>query len=161
MTPADEPLVVAFDGSAESEAAVRAAAKLCGPRRLVVVSVWEPGLAMAMAMANDPTGGVGYMPPGGDDIVAVDRAQRDHAADVAAAGARLAGELGAPAEPYPIADEVDVATTVADVADQLDAVAIVVGSRGLGGVKSRLLGSTSNGLLHRTRRPVVVVRAPD
>ena len=160
MTADGEPIVVAFDGSEESEAAVRTAAKLCGPRRVVVVSVWEPGLAMAMATTYDPTGGVGYVPPSGEDILAIDRAQRDHAADVAASGARLASELGAVAEPYAVADEADIAATVAHVADELDAVAIVVGSRGLGGMRSRLLGSTSNGLLHRTRRPVVVVRVP-
>jgi nucleotide-binding universal stress UspA family protein len=37
---------------------------------------------------------------------------------------------------------------------------MVVGSRGLGGIKARLLGSTSRKLLQHTRRPVLVVRAP-
>ena len=42
-------MVVAFDGSTESEAAMRAAAELFGAHPLVIVSVWEPGLAVAMA----------------------------------------------------------------------------------------------------------------
>jgi nucleotide-binding universal stress UspA family protein len=33
----------------------------------------------------------------------------------------------------------------------------VVGSRGLNGIKSLLLGSVSHALLHQTDRPVVVV----
>jgi nucleotide-binding universal stress UspA family protein len=37
----------------------------------------------------------------------------------------------------------------------------VVGSRGLGRVKARLLGSTSDGLLRSTNRPVLVVRTAE
>jgi nucleotide-binding universal stress UspA family protein len=37
----------------------------------------------------------------------------------------------------------------------------VVGSRGLGGIKARVLGSTSRKLLHDTHRPVLVVRTPE
>jgi len=46
-------------------------------------------------------------------------------------------------------------------AARADACAIVVGSRGLGRVKSRLFGSTSRTLLERSDRPVLVVKAPD
>jgi nucleotide-binding universal stress UspA family protein len=49
---------------------------------------------------------------------------------------------------------------IAAIADRVDACAIVVGSRGLGGVRSRLFGSTSRDVLQRTDRPVLVVKAP-
>ena len=152
-------VVVAYDGSAEARAAVEEAAALFASRRLVVACVWEPGLAMAMAMApsTDPTG-IGYAAPTGEMVAAVDRAQRDHAADMAEHGVAIARELGATAEPYPVPDERDVAETLAELADELDACAIVVGSRGLGAVKSKLLGSTSAELLRRSGRPVLVVR---
>jgi len=161
MSSDARPVVVAYDGSAESRAAIRTAAGLFTHRRLVIASVWEPGLAMAMAtnLPTDPTG-LGYVSPTGEAIAAVDRAQRDHAVEVAEDGVRLAQESGASAEAYPVADEVDVATTVAEVAARLDAGAIVVGSRGLGAVKSKLLGSTSAALLHQASTPVLVVRAP-
>jgi nucleotide-binding universal stress UspA family protein len=156
---ARSPVVVAFDGSPESEAALRAAVELLGAHRLVIVSVWEPGLALAMAPLRDPTG-IGYASPSAEEMVAVDRAQHDHALEAVEVGARLARELGAEAETYPVADEADIAGTIAAVAERRDACAVVVGSRGLGTVKSKLLGSTSRELLHRLGCPVLVVKAP-
>ncbi len=159
MSTDARPVVVAYDGSPESQRALRIAAGLFADRRLVIASVWEPGLAMAMASTSDPTG-IGYVPPTGETIMAVDRAQRDHAAEVAEDGVRIARESGATAEANPVADEVDIARTVAELAAGLDAGAIVVGSRGLGAVKSKLLGSTSAALLHHASTPVLVVRSP-
>jgi nucleotide-binding universal stress UspA family protein len=153
-------VLVAFDGSRESEAAVRAAAELFQGRTLLVASVWEPGMAMALTSYPDPAG-VAYAVPTADQIALVDRAQETHAAAMADAGARLARELGATAQALPVPDSVNVAETVAAAAQQHDAAAVVVGSRGLGGVKARLLGSTSRRLLHDARVPVLVVRAPD
>ena len=161
MSTDERPVVVAFDGSPESEAAVRAAAGLFGERTLVVVSVWEPGLAMAMTSPPDGLSGLSYSAPSPETMARVDRIQHERASGAAEAGAALARELGAEAVPHSVPDEVDIAETVAGVADERDAAAVVVGTRGLGRVKSALMGSTSRGLMHHTRRPVVVVRAPE
>ena len=162
MTEDSAPVVVAFDGSPEAVEAVRTAATLFRDRLVLIVTVWEPGLAMGGAMM--PTadmGGGSYIPPTYEQMEAVDDAQREHAQAAAEAGARLATQLGATAEALPVPDHADVADTLASVADERDAAALVVGSRGLGRVKSALLGSTSRRLLHDTRRPLLVVRAPD
>jgi nucleotide-binding universal stress UspA family protein len=159
MSTDARPAVVAFDGSAEARAAVSTAVALFPGRRLVIVSVWEPGLAVALAPTRDLTG-VSYPPPSAAEVEALDRVQHDHAVEVAEAGTTLARELGATAEADPVADEADVADTIAAVADRVDACAIVVGSRGLGRVRSRLFGSTSREVLERSGRPVLVVKAP-
>jgi nucleotide-binding universal stress UspA family protein len=157
----DRPIIVAFDGSPESEAAVRAAAELFPARLLVVASVWEPGLALALTPPTDSLSGIATPVPDPETIRRVDRSQHDHASEMAANGVKLAEELGATAEPLAAVEERHVAETIERVAAERDAAAIVVGSRGLGRVKSSLLGSTSRGVMHHTRRPVVVVRTED
>jgi nucleotide-binding universal stress UspA family protein len=154
----ERPVVVAFDGSPESEHAVRAAADLFAGRPLLVVSVWEPGIAMATISTPDVTGSA-YAMPSPEQIATVDGIESQHAAATAEAGAALARELGADARPLAVADVSDIAATIDGIAETRDAAAIVVGSRGLGAVRSRLLGSVSRRLLHEARRPVVVVRS--
>ena len=160
MPSTEQPVVVAYDGSDAARAAIEAAASLFAGRPLIVVSIWEAGLAQAMAPLRDPTG-VGYPISTPAEAAAIDEIQRDHAVRAAEEGAGLARELGARAEPLSVADEVDVGETLAAIADEHDAAALVIGSRGLGRVKSSLFGSTSRELLRRTHRPVLVVRVPE
>ena len=90
----------------------------------------------------------------------VDRAEEHHAEVVAGEGARIAGSLGLDAEPHAIPDQADVAQVIVDVADERDAAAVVIGSHGTSGLRSRLLGGTSRRVLAHCTRPVVVVRSP-
>jgi nucleotide-binding universal stress UspA family protein len=154
-----DPVVVAFDGSDESSAAVTAAARLFAGRPLLIVTVWEPALALATQSYHDPMTGT-YVMPTPEMTATVEDAQRGHAEANADAGARLARTLGAEAEPLATPDG-DIAEAIGTLADERDAAALVVGSRGLGAVKSKLFGSTSRRLLHEARRPVLVVRAPE
>jgi nucleotide-binding universal stress UspA family protein len=160
MPSAEHPAVVAYDGSDEARAAIEAAAALFAGRPLLVVSIWEAGLAQAMAPLRDPTG-VGYPVSTPAEAAAIDEIQHEHAVRAAEEGAALARDLGARAEPLSVADDLDVAETLAAIADDHDAAVLVIGSRGLGRVKSSLYGSTSRELLRRTHRPVLVVRVPE
>jgi nucleotide-binding universal stress UspA family protein len=54
-----------------------------------------------------------------------------------------------------------VADTLLAEADRTDAGAIAIGSRGLGGLGSLLLGSVSHALLQRADRAVIIVPSPN
>ena len=95
MSTDERPVIVAFDGSPESEAAVRAAAGLFAGRTLVVVSVWEPGLAMAMTSPPDGLSGLSYGTPSPETMAMIDSVQHERATETAETGAALARELGA------------------------------------------------------------------
>jgi nucleotide-binding universal stress UspA family protein len=155
MSDPDGPLVIAFDGSATARQAVADAAALLGRRRALVVTVWEAGLAYAAAVSPPDL----TMVPMVDPAVGteVDRELHERAERVAHEGAELARSLGLEAEPLAIADEGDAAQTIVKVAREQNASAIVVGSRGLSGLRARLEGSTSKGVLKGAHCPVMVV----
>ena len=155
-------VLIAYDGSDLANAAVRSAAELFPGSVAFVVTVWEPGLA-AMATLNlglDAAGTV-QVPLDPELVSEVDEAGEHHAAVVARDGARLAESLGLDAEPHAIPDEVHVADAIVQLAVERDAAAVVVGSHGISGLRSHLLGSTSRQVLARSPRPVVVVRADE
>jgi nucleotide-binding universal stress UspA family protein len=151
------PILIAYDGSEVSRAAVRHAAELFAGRPAVLATVWEPGLAAVPAGPPDTTG-LGMLPPDPATIEAVDRLQREHASTVVADGAEFARSLGLVAEPQAVPDEVDVADTLIDIARLRGAAVVVVGSHGISGLRTRLLGSVSRKLIEHCDRPVLVIR---
>jgi nucleotide-binding universal stress UspA family protein len=155
----DGPVVIAYDGSGAARQAVVDAARLLGSRRALVVTVWEAGLAYATPPM--PPDGMMMNPIVEPDVAEdVDRQVHLHAERLAREGAELALSLGLDAEPVAVADEGDVPYTILNLARERQAAAIVVGSRGLSGLRARLEGSTSKGLLKDASCPVVVVHEP-
>ena len=49
---------------------------------------------------------------------------------------------------------------IVDIADGEDAATIVMGSRGLTGVRAMLLGSVSSAVVHHADRPALIIREP-
>jgi nucleotide-binding universal stress UspA family protein len=150
------PVILAFDGSTAARKALTACTELFADRRLYVVSVWEPGLAMEMASLHSGMEFESAL-PSGEEMLAVDEVQHDRAGNLAETGAELARAQGVDAEAVSLADESDIAETIAALAENYDACAVVVGSRGRGNLQSRLFGSTSRGVLRHCNRPVLVV----
>ena len=156
MAAADAPLLIAYDGSDTAHAAVREAARLFGSRQVLVVTVWEPGLAYEASM---PTADVDMSPVTIDIEGAreIEEEMHKRASRTAREGAELAQSLGLRAHGVAVAEEVHVADAIVRLAREREVAAIVVGSRGLRGLRARLEGSTSNAVLKTASCPVIVV----
>jgi nucleotide-binding universal stress UspA family protein len=158
MNAAQAPVLIGYDGSDGARHAVREAAKLFGPRAALVATVWEPGLAYQVgAMSTAPDLAPVPQLPDVEEVKEIDDALEGRADRIAQEGAELATAAGLQAEALAVADEGDVAEAIVDLARERGAAAIVVGSRGLRGLRARLEGSTSNAVLKRSSVPVVVV----
>ncbi len=148
-------MVIAYDGSAAARQAVADAAALLVGRRALVVTVWEAGLGYTAAVAPPDLTMAPIVDPGVG--VEVDRELHARAEQIAGEGAELARSHGLEAEPLAVADAGDAAQTILEVAREQHAAAIVVGSRGLSGLRARLEGSTSKSVLKDAPCPVMVV----
>jgi nucleotide-binding universal stress UspA family protein len=58
-------------------------------------------------------------------------------------------------------NETSICQEILEVADEVEAELIVIGTRGATAVQSALLGSISNAVVQQSRRPVLVVPSPD
>jgi nucleotide-binding universal stress UspA family protein len=156
MNASEGPVLIAFDGSDAARRGVRAAAKLLASRRAIVVTVWEEGLAFVPSV--NPSD-MGPMPPEADPEAALqlERNRQCYAEDVSREGARLARSLGLDAAALAVADAGGIAETILDLASEHHAAAIVIGSRGLSGLRARLEGSTSRSVSKLASCPVLVV----
>jgi len=147
-------ILIAYDGSKDAQSAVDLAGDLMSGEPTTVLSVWEPFVDV---MAR--TGlGVG---PGVVDFEALDKAYEESARERAVEGAQRAARAGLNAQPRTRARHATIAATILAEADEVGASAIVLGSRGLTGVKSLLLGSVSHAVLQHADRPVIVVPSPE
>lgn len=145
-------VVIAYDGSPGADYAIEHAARTLGHRRAHVI------------YARPPLETPADHPPGSERIEAVrlDRAADDDAAlALARTGADVAQRAGFDATAEVISGEGDVAGDIIEAADDLDADLIVTGSRGHGAAGSTQLGTVSHALLHRARRPVLTIPAPE
>lgn len=155
------PILIAYDGSPAAREAVEQAGALFAPRQATILTVWEPGLSEFM-LVPDATGmGTTMLPYDPSVVREVDRAGEDHAKDIAHDGQALAQKAGLQAEALVVRDITNAAEAIVEAANERHAEAIVIGSRGLKGLRSKLLGSTSGEVLRKAGRPVVVVRHPD
>jgi nucleotide-binding universal stress UspA family protein len=73
----------------------------------------------------------------------------------------LARDAGLDAAPSCRARETTMANAILDEVDQVGAIAIVMGSRGLSGLKSLFPGSVSHAVVQHADRPVIVVPSPE
>ena len=147
-------ILIAYDGSVDAQAAIERAGRLLSGQPATVLTVWERFIEV---LARAGTG----MPIGGLDYEALDRSSEEQARQKADEGAQLAEQAGLKAQASVRARVTSVADCILAEADDLEADAIVMGTRGLTGVKSFLLGSVSHAVLQHSDRPVIVIPSPE
>jgi len=149
-------IVIGYDGSDDARAAIEQAGKLLGGGRATVVVVWE---RFVEVLAHTGAG-LGMVAPM-VDYAEIDAATEESARQRAEEGAKLARDAGFEADATSRVRETSIAEAILAEADAVTADAIVLGTRGLTGVKSVVLGSVSHAVLHHADRPVVVVPSPE
>jgi nucleotide-binding universal stress UspA family protein len=143
-------ILLCYDGSDDARASIDQAASLFADQPATVLTVWEPFLDV---MNRSGAGfGAGMVDP-----TEIDAASGSAAEERAAEGAEQARKAGLDAQPCATAPHATIATTILDVARDREAAAIVLGTRGLTGIKSLLLGSVSHAVVQHADRPVLVI----
>jgi nucleotide-binding universal stress UspA family protein len=147
----DRPVLFCYDGSDDAKHAISEAATLLASRDALVLTVWQDAAAIPS---------LAWVAPG-TAVEELLTAAREGADRVAAEGVQAATAAGFTATPLVTEASGPVWAAVVDAAEKHDAAAVVLGSRGMSGVKSLLLGSVSNGVIHNATRPTLVVRRTD
>jgi nucleotide-binding universal stress UspA family protein len=147
-------ILICYDGSDDAKAAIENASVLFSGEPAVILTVWESFVDL---FTRTPGGHLRHVPA---DEKELDRASRERAEQEAQAGAALARDRGIDAAATVRARSGSVADTILTEADEVDADAIVLGSRGLGGVASLLIGSVSHAVIQSADRTVVTTPSP-
>jgi nucleotide-binding universal stress UspA family protein len=147
-------LLLCYDGSADAGHAIERAGALFEGRDAIVMTVWQPTSSLGSFAWAGTTAGMA-------DFAELDQAAAADAGRVAAAGLRIARQSGLEAEPLAVEAAGPIWQSIVETADRHDAAAIVMGSRGLTGVRSMLLGSVSSAVLHHAERPTMVIHDSD
>jgi nucleotide-binding universal stress UspA family protein len=146
-------ILIAYDGSADAKTAIDRAAQLMANEEATILVVWERFIDVVTRSGGVPVGEVDYE--------ALDRGYEDEARKRAEEGVQRARNAGLKAEAFVRARQQTIAATVLTEAEGMGVDAIVLGTRGLTGLKSLLLGSVSHGVVQHAHVPVMIVPSPE
>ena len=153
MPPTTEVLI-AYDGSEPSGAALQSAVTLMPDAHFTVLTVHATPITLdqaGAARAGLPEAVVR------DGVAVLEREILTQGHAVAEAGAVLARAAGAVAQPATAAASGSVWRVILAEAERRNSAVIACGTRGLGGFSRADLGSTSTALVHHAGRPVLVL----
>jgi nucleotide-binding universal stress UspA family protein len=146
-------ILIAYDGSADAQTAIDRAGQLLGNEDATILVVWERFIDVVTRAGGIPVGELDYE--------ALDRGYDDEARKRAEEGLERARQAGLNAQALVRVRDQTVASTILAEAEDLGVDAIVLGTRGLTGLKSLLLGSVSHGVVQHAHVPVMVVPSPE
>jgi nucleotide-binding universal stress UspA family protein len=148
--PDQHPVVICYDGSDNAKHAIARAAALVRSGPAIVLHVWQPLAVIITRGGFGALAGRAMLP---DD----ESEERREAEAMAAEGRELARDAGFDVEARHLRTVGSTPQAIIDAAHELGASMLVMGSRGLGGLRSALLGSVSHELVMRSHMPVLVV----
>lgn len=141
-------ILVATDGSEEAGMAVGVAAELAG--------ALGTGLHIVHALPTEPSMPYPYPYARERWEASMERARKKARAFVEEEAGRVEAESGVPARAHFRLGRPD--EEIVKLGEELGAGMLVVGSRGLGGIKRALMGSVSDSVARHAHSPVLVVR---
>ena len=147
---ADGPLLLCYDGSDGASHAIDRAGALFSGKGALVLAVWQSTAGSASFDWAGATAGT-------VDFSELAGAAADQGSRVAAAGVVIAKAAGLNAAPLAVEAAGPVWRTILEVAARHDAATIVMGSRGLTGLRSKLRGTVSSAVVHHADRPTLIV----
>ncbi len=150
-------ILLCYDGSADAQSAIDHSASLMPGSAATVLVVWE---TLLETMSRTGSMGMGMGMIGVGDETETDAALRKGALALATDGAQRATAAGLVAQPRIAERDGDIAGAILAAAADVHADVIVLGTRGLGSMKTLMLGSVSHAVLHHADRAVLVVPSP-
>lgn len=148
-TESGQDIVIAFDGSENARHAIRVAGRELGGGRAAVLHVWEP-LVSGRRRVTTPALTVGAF----DAEIELDA---ERALATAEEGAALARDAGFDAEAHSLRTGGSIGEAIVDYADQHPTRLVVIGTRGLSGLRSALAGSVTHHVTQHVHVPVLAV----
>jgi EmrB/QacA subfamily drug resistance transporter len=145
-------ILIAFDGSENARHAIRIAGRELGGGRAAVLHVWEPLSGDGPLVPSALASGAGE---------AEIELEAERALATAQEGASLARAAGFDAEAYALRTDDSIGEAIVDYVNGHGTRLVVVGTRGLSGVRSALAGSVTNHVTHNVLVPVLAVPPED
>ncbi|CAB4911967.1 unannotated protein [freshwater metagenome] len=146
---ADGVVLIAYDGSANADHAIDVAGALLGGGTAEIVHAWEP---VSSAAARSAVYAIAY-----DESGALLERERELAQETADAGVARARAAGFEATGAARSGSGPLWQTVVERAEELHPRLIVMGTRGLTGIRSALAGSVSRHVTSHAEVPVLTV----
>jgi nucleotide-binding universal stress UspA family protein len=148
-------VVLGYDGSLPAGVAIEVAARLLPAARAYVAYVWAPPFA-SEPLRRRLWHGTSEI---NEFVAAIEHQGEAEAERLADMGVSLAGAYGWQAQPLIRRTYGGEGLQLGEIAEEVGADLIVLGSRGLGGARA-VLGSVSDMAVHYATRPVLVIPHP-
>jgi nucleotide-binding universal stress UspA family protein len=151
MSATNGSIVIAYDGSENARHAIAVAARELGPGPAEVVHAWEP---LASATSRLAIYGAAFYGGVAEEEI---EAEQKQAQATAEEGARVARDAGFDAKATALRSDGPPADELVDYVEQRAPHIVVMGTRGLSGVRSTIAGSVSHHVTQHVHVPILIV----